>query len=74
VGATLTTYVLDPIAGFDRDNWLRRHQTAHNDMNEVLGIAGNDLSDVDFKNPKELQAWINLHAQEHLQANDILRI
>lgn len=70
----LDTYILDPIAQFDRDNWLRRHQTVHNDMNEILGIAGNDLSDVDFKNVKELQAWVNLHAQEHIQANALLGV
>ena len=67
----MPVYVLDPIPA-DRGNWLETHQNVHNLMNAVLGIVGNDLSDVDFKKPNELSSWIWLHAQEHYQAAKIL--
>ena len=67
----MPVYVLDPIPT-DQQNWLETHQNVHNLMNAVLGIVGNDLSDVDFKKPNELASWIWLHAQEHYQAAKIL--
>lgn len=70
----LPTYILDPISASDPSNWLYMHQNIHNLMDSVLGIAGNDLSDVDFKNPEQLSSWIWLHAQEHYQAAQILGI
>lgn len=60
---------LDPIPLVDFSNWLRRHQTVHNDQNEVLKISGSDLTGLDLESPEQVQAWIQLHVQEHLQAN-----
>lgn len=71
---TLQTFILDPIPAHDKNSWLLRHQVVHNQMNAVTGVNGNDLSVVDFNNPEELQAWIDLHAQEHYQTNAILGI
>ena len=73
-GVNLTQYILDPIDARDLQGFLRRHQTMHNDMNGVLGLAGQDLSDVDFKNPKQLAAFIFIHAVEHRNANFALGI
>lgn len=70
----LARYLIDPIPNADLPGWLRTHQTMHNDMNSVLAIQGNDLSDVDFNNPDQLSAWLFLHASEHRQAADILEI
>jgi len=71
----LPYYVLDPITmGPDLVNWLQLHQDLHTQVNRVLNIAGNDLSDVDFKNPEQLASWIFLHAQEHLQVANKLGI
>ena len=64
-GVTLQQYPLDPIKMEDVPDWLDRHQSAHAAVNQVLGIAGNDLSDVDPNRPEQLQYWIELHAQEH---------
>lgn len=74
LGVSLVPYILDPIPLFDTDGWLARHQQAHDDFNGVLNISGADLSTVDFKNREELEAWILLHEQEHLLANQILGI
>lgn len=70
----LPTYILDPIPANAPSNWLYTHQAVHNDMNGVLGIAGNDLSDVDFTDPQQVASWVWLHAQEHYQAAQILGI
>jgi len=63
----LTFYILDPIADFDLQNWLRRHQQAHNDINLALSIQGTDLTDVDFQKSDQREAWAELHYVEHLQ-------
>jgi len=73
-GLQLPTYVLDPISldNNGRENWLQLHQDIHSRTNAVLGIAGNDLSDVDFNSPEQVAAWVWLHAQEHVQASNKL--
>lgn len=74
IGTVLTPFVLDPIPEFDRQNWLRRHQQAHTDFTAVLGIDGSDLSEVNWQDQEEREAWVQLHFEEHFQANNILRI
>ena len=70
----LPVYVLDPINTHDPNTWLNVHQIVHNLQNQILGIVGNDLSDVDFQNPEQMASWVWLHAQEHYQASNILGI
>ena len=60
---------LDPVPINDLTNWLRRHQTIHNDQNDVLKIAGSDLTSLDMENEAQVKSWIQLHAQEHYLAN-----
>jgi len=70
----LVPYVLDPIPPADMANWLRRHQTAHDAFNAELNAAGQDLTSIDFGKPEQLVAWIEIHAAEHLNAANVLRI
>lgn len=70
----LASYPISSMSPADRSGWLWRHQQMHNDMNAVLGIAGNELSDVDFKQAHQVQAWLALHFEEHLQARQKLGI
>lgn len=70
----LDEFVLDPFNPADPGVWLYQHQLMHQQQNEVLGIAGYDLLDVDFKDPNQLAGWIYLHGLEHVQAANILRI
>ena len=75
LGAAPIDYVLDPIPpGENAEAWLQTHQQAHTQVNTLLGIVGNDLSDVDFKNPDQVASWVWLHAQEHRQATAKLGI
>ena len=64
LGLQLFQYQLDPIAPWDLKGWLLRHQAAHSDANQLLGLRGNDLQSVDFKDPKELRQWMYYNWQE----------
>lgn len=71
-GVGLPEYPLDPIPASDFASWLYTHQSAHNAVNEVLGISGNDLTDLDPTKPEEMTYWIQLHASEHVKWGDML--
>jgi hypothetical protein len=73
-GVVLDEYVLDPLNPNDTNTWLYQHQLMHSQMDPILGIAGYDLLDVDFKNREELSGWIWLNSQEHYQAANTLAI
>lgn len=74
LSVSLPIYIIDPWTDFDQKGILERHEQFHNDMNQTLGIPGNDLSDIDFKKPNELKAWIFLNYEEHLNARMQLAI
>lgn len=67
-------YILNVKDEIDVQTWLELHQQSHDDFDSVLGIVGNDLTSVDFKNPQQVKAWIWLNAQEHQNARQILEI
>lgn len=71
-GVELPAYVLDPIPPTDPQTWLQIHQASHNAFTAVLGIAGVDLTDVDFNDPEQASSWHRLHGEEHRQAANML--
>ena len=75
VGLALPEYALDPLnpneAGED-SNWERLHQVMHTQMDTILGIAPFNLLGVNWLDENQLSAWIQLNANEHRQAGDIL--
>lgn len=72
-GARLDEYVLDP---FDprgsTEVWAENHAAMHNAMDAVLGIAGYNLSEVDWTDERSLGDWLSAHFNEHYQAGQIL--
>lgn len=74
VKIALPEYILDQIDPNDVGQWEYQHQIMHDNQNQLLNIAGQDLTGVDWKNQNELAAWIFLNADEHVQASNILRI
>lgn len=70
----LPEYILDPLDPNDLGTWGYQHQIMHNQMDAILGIAGNDLVDVSWKDEAERSSWIDLNFREHLQANQILGV
>jgi hypothetical protein len=70
----LPEYILDPIDPNNPGVWEYQHQLMHDAQNFVLGIQGQDLTGVDWKDQNLMTAWVFLNAQEHFQAADILEI
>ena len=74
VKIALPEYILDPVNPEDAGDWEYQHQQMHDNQNAVLGIDGQDLTGVDWKDPRILAGWIFLDANEHVQASAILEI
>jgi hypothetical protein len=74
VKVSLVEYPLDPIDVNDTGQWEYQHQLMHDNQNAILGITGNDLTDVNWKDPRLLEGWIFLNRVEHYQASAILGI
>lgn len=72
LGISVEVFPLDPIPAADIGNWAYNHQAMHNQQNQILGIAGNDLTQPDFSSPEAMEAWSFDHASEHVQAAQIL--
>lgn len=74
IKVALPEYIIDPIDVNDVGTWEYQHQIMHDNENQILGIQGQDLTGVDWKNQNELTAWIWLNASEHYQASAILEV
>lgn len=61
----LTLYQIWPFSSKNSQEWLLQHQQQHNDMNSLYRVSGSDLSSLDFNDKKQLDAWFNLHFNEH---------
>ena len=70
----LPEYILDPVNINDAGDWEYQHQLMHDDQNQILGITGQDLTGIDWKDQRLLAAWVQLNFNEHLQASNILEI
>jgi hypothetical protein len=44
--------------------WLIQNSQAHNDFNSVLNLQSSDLTGVDIRNQKQLEAWVYLNYKE----------
>lgn len=73
-GIGLPDYQIDPITEEDLKGWLQHNSQLHGDMLGALGIQSEDLLDVDFRDPKQAQAWVFLHYQDHFNAETALGI
>jgi hypothetical protein len=67
-------YVIIPWVASDATGCLLRHQFFHNDMNNITGYGGQDLTNLNFKDPQSVQDWVYNHYQEHLAAHTFLDI
>jgi hypothetical protein len=74
---TMPEFILDPFNPDDPNStrtWSYDHQEMHRIQNQILGIAGFDLLNVNWQDENEVAAWIELNAIEHFQASEKLRI
>ena len=67
-GVTLLDYQVEPVDKSTLDLFLFNNSTMHDAMNTVLGFVSTDLTDVDFNEERQVRAWIDLHYQEHYNA------
>lgn len=77
LGIALPAYVLDPFNPEDPasvESWAYLHQSMHQNQNAILGIAGLDLTDVDWQDDGAKAAWVQANFSEHFQAANILQI
>jgi len=70
-GISLPVFPIDPVNPDDLGTFSYQHQVMHNNQNKVLGIAGNDLLDVDWRDRAQLENFIFLNFSEHFQASQI---
>jgi hypothetical protein len=70
----LSVYVMTPWNTKDADGILGRHQEAHDDFNQALGLNGQDLSALNPKDPNDIQRWVWQNAAEHAAARQALGI
>lgn len=68
----LVVYMLSPYNERDENGWLVRHQQAHNDFNNALGLTGTDLQNLDPEGNQEEIAM--MHFREHQAARQALGI
>lgn len=74
-GVPLADYILDPMPAFNSleiGTWAYTHQQAHTAFTGILRIAGNDLTSVDFTKQDQIEGWLQIHADEHIQAQGVL--
>ena len=71
--ADLRFYILNPLSGIF-DDWLLDHQKAHDDLCEVTGVTGSDLTTVDFENPRQKENWLQINAIEHDVFAQVLKL
>lgn len=74
VKLALPEYILDPVDVNDTGTWEYQHQLMHDAQNQILGIQGQDLTGIDWKDKNILSGWVFLNFNEHFQASDILEI
>lgn len=74
VAISLPEYILDPVNPDDTGDWEYLHQLTHDNQNALLGIQGQDLTGINWRDPRLLSSWIFLNSNEHLQASNILLI
>ena len=70
----LPQYQLDPLPFNAPLIWLAYNQESHNDWNGVLRLQGHDLEGVDFRDPRQVEAWVYLNWIEHQDAANILKV
>lgn len=73
----LPQFILDPFNPTDQaqmGTWSYTHQQMHDNLNQILGVGGSNLVDVDWTDQGELAGWTQLHFNEHFQYSNILGV
>jgi len=71
---SLQEWPIFPFTPDSPDVWLRMHQAMHFDMNNALNISGSSLTEVNFDNRAEVDAFLDMNYLEHSNAREALGI
>lgn len=71
-GVQATPFRIWPVGENQFEDWLEQHQQAHTLFCNELGIAGLDLTDLDFKDKSKKDFWYFAHFQQHQAAAQLL--
>lgn len=74
LNVSLNQWPIFPFTPESADTWLRLHQAMHFDMNNAIGLPGQDLTGADFNNPAALDAFYDMNYIEHSNAREALGI
>ena len=61
-------------AGSARKAQIEAHSDAHQELRQLAGITGIDLTEVDFDKQDDFYVWLGAHATEHSQIRQFLGI
>lgn len=64
-GIQLPEYSLDPMPVDDLGTWALQHNAMHQSQDEILGVAGFDLTELDLGNQEAFTGWVHLNADLH---------
>ena len=71
-GITVQAFRLWPVGEHDLKDFLEQHQFSHQSYNQALGLAGQDLSDLDTKDKTKRDAWFWNHQSQHQAIAEVL--
>ena len=70
----LPEYILDPTDFTSNGTWMQNHQTMHNNIDALTGVAQFDLLEVNWQDEDQRIGWIQGHAQLHQQESNALKV
>ena len=71
-GVTMELFQIWPVPiGGNMTTWARQHQRQHDVMNSLLGIPSVDLTGLDLKDKKAMDAWYFQHLLQHQAAGQL---
>ena len=59
----LPEFILDPADFSSRSGFLQNHQTMHDNLDALYGVASYNIIDVDMTDPSQRAGWFAAHAE-----------
>lgn len=73
-GVQVASFRLWPVTEYDFRDWLEQHQQSHTVFCDLLGINGEDLTELDLNDKSKKDAWMFAHVQQHRAATSALKV
>lgn len=73
-GVALPSFDLSTLDTDRMEGWIDEHQQMHQNLDQLLGLEGYNLLDVDWKDPNQLAGWVYLNFQSHFNEATVLNV